>query len=299
MSLLVNRPARDIAVAARGRSGRMLTSVPWQGRVLVGTFQSESTIDATTPAQPIALDELLADLNDTFRTLDVTAADVLLVHRGLVPAVADGARVNLLPEPRLIVHARDGKSGVYSLVGVKFTTARYAAERAVDAICRDLKRPAAPCRTAQSSLPHAGIADVEGRLVESLRALGVDLDRDVASHLTAWYGTEAPAVVQFAAERNLLDRVAPEAPVLTGEIAYAAEHSAAVHLADAVLRRTPLGSAGHPGDAAIARAADVMAETCGWTAERQEREERELYARYDGYAGYVRYQERTDAGQLL
>jgi hypothetical protein len=44
MNLLVNRPARDIATAARGSSGRMLTMVPWQGLVLVGTFQSSEAI---------------------------------------------------------------------------------------------------------------------------------------------------------------------------------------------------------------------------------------------------------------
>ena len=65
-----------------------------------------------------------------------------------------------------------------SLVGVKFTTAAAAAEHAVDAVCAEHRRaPRDRCRTATSALPHAGIADVEGRLVETLRDLGVDADR--------------------------------------------------------------------------------------------------------------------------
>jgi glycerol-3-phosphate dehydrogenase len=76
-------------------------------------------------------------------------------------------------------------------------------------------------------------------------------------------------VVRFSAERSLLDRLTPETAILAGEIVYAAEHAEALDLSDAVLRRTPLGSAGHPGRAAIDRAATLMAQALGWSqAER-------------------------------
>ncbi len=42
-----------------------------------------------------------------------------------------------------------------------------------------------------------------------------------------------------------------------GEILHAVEHEAAITLADAVIRRTEAGSAGHPGDDALAAAAAV------------------------------------------
>ena len=40
MNVLLDRPARDIATAAPGRTGRMLTAVPCQGYVLVGTSKA-------------------------------------------------------------------------------------------------------------------------------------------------------------------------------------------------------------------------------------------------------------------
>jgi glycerol-3-phosphate dehydrogenase len=40
-------------------------------------------------------------------------------------------------------------------------------------------------------------------------------------------------------------------------------------LSDVVLRRTGLGSAGHPGRVALDRAADVMAAAAGWTPEQR------------------------------
>ena len=106
-----------------------------------------------------------------------------------------------------------------SLVGVKFTTSRLAAEAAIDAVCTELGRPKGRCRTGELELPFAGVADVEGRLLESLRALDLSLDRDVLAHLSNWYGTEASDVIRHAREAGLLDRLSPDAPVLTGEIA--------------------------------------------------------------------------------
>ena len=63
---------------------------------------------------------------------------------------------------------------------------------------------------------------------------------------------------------------------MTGaEVAHAARHESAITLADALIRRTEAGSAGHPGDDAIARAATVMARELGWDAPRVASEVRE------------------------
>ena len=91
----------------------------------------------------------------------------------------------------------------------------------------------------------------------------------MAEHLASWYGTEAPAVLRYAAAARLQRRLSAGSPILAGEIAYAVEHAAASHLSDAVLRRTALGSAGHPGSESLRRAAEIMGEKLGWDATRQ------------------------------
>lgn len=273
MNALLNRPARDIATAARSPSGRMLTAVPWRGYLLVGTHQSAGPVapDETGPPGQ-AVDALLEDVNATFPQLCAERPDIRMLHYGLVPAVVRRGRADLLPEARVVRHAAQGRSGVISVVGVKYTTARAAAEQAVNAACAELGRRHARCRTAGQPLPHAGIADVEGRLVESLREVGVTLDRDIADHLAGWYATEAPDVLRFAASAGLLSRLDGGTPMLEGEIAYAAAKAQAVHLTDAVLRRTPLGSAGHPGPRALTRAAEIMGATLGWTPDQRQAE---------------------------
>lgn len=270
MNLLLDRPARDIALAASAASGRMYTAVPWQGRVLVGTYQADAvSLAGGDPAPPGVITAFLADVNSAFPALAATPADIRFVHHGLVPAVIRKGRVDLLPEPAVLTHP--GLSGAVSLVGVKYTTARLAAERAVDALA--LARRSG--RTGTALLPHADVADSDGLLVEVLRQRGRTLDRDVMQHLASWYGTEGAVVVAASAEGDGLERLSPETPVLCGEIAYAARHAAAVRLSDLVFRRTPLASAGHPGDAALQRAAALAAHALGWSDQRT-REELEL-----------------------
>jgi glycerol-3-phosphate dehydrogenase len=74
--------------------------------------------------------------------------------------------------------------------------------------------------------------------------------------------------VRHAAAQKLLDRLDASSPVLAGEIDYAAANAQAVRLSDAVLRRTPLGSAGYPGASALERAAAMLAPRHGWDEPR-------------------------------
>jgi glycerol-3-phosphate dehydrogenase len=55
----------------------------------------------------------------------------------------------------------------------------------------------------------------------------------------------------------------------------------ALTLADALIRRTEAGSAGHPGDDAINRAAEVMAAELGWDERQRRAEIDEVQAFYE------------------
>jgi glycerol-3-phosphate dehydrogenase len=278
MNVLLARPARDIALAAPGRSGRMLTAVPWAGSRLVGTAQSDTTVPAGQGAPSTEeVHAFLEDANTAFPALHAKSDAVRLVHWGLTPALVRAGRAELRPDPEITQHPRQR---MIAMVGVKYTTARAAAEEAIDAAAGMLGNPTRRCRTADTPLPHASIADDEGRLAETQRALGVELPGDISTHLASWYGTEAPEILNHAAARGEIDRLDPVSTVLAGEISYAVETADAIRLSDAVLRRTLLGSAGHPGRAALERAASIMARLRGWSPEEIEREIQLVEQRY-------------------
>ncbi|HUF46365.1 MAG TPA: FAD-dependent oxidoreductase [Vicinamibacterales bacterium] len=281
VNVLVNRPARDIALAGSpGPGGRMLTAVPWAGHVLVGTHQSPEPVEpgeVHAPAEAVAA--LVGEANLAFPSLKLTPADVLLVHHGLVPAVVRGRRAALRGEPLVIGHSAHGAPGVVSLAGTKFTTARSAALEALRAVARELGRSRGSSRTDRAVLPHADIADAEGRLIECMRDVGISLDPDIVDHLSSWYGTEAADVVRHAMSAGGLERLTPETPVLTAEVTYAVDRAAAVRLEDVLLRRTPLSAAGHPGRAVTERVAALMGARLGWPAAQQEAELQSFDAR--------------------
>lgn len=160
MNLVTSRPARQAALVGPTRGGRSLVLLPWQGRSLVGTSESS---DLRQPADQQARREEVAafvsDINATFPALGLKLEEVTLVHRGIVPASVGKAGVSLLGRSRIIDHAQAGTSDLMSIVGVKYTTARVVAERAVDGILRKLGRPAPPCRTAVTVLPDAALDD--------------------------------------------------------------------------------------------------------------------------------------------
>jgi glycerol-3-phosphate dehydrogenase len=269
-----------MAIAAPGPSGQVLTAVPWADVTLVGTWQSDDTMDPATPSDvpgPV-LDAMLKEVNATFPSLQVRVQDVRLIHHGLTPAVVRNGRADLMPASLLLGPGTGTRPGLFAVIGVKFTTARQTAEAAIDRIGQDLGRSIGPSRTATTPLPHARLPDVATDAERGQPP--VDLASGTHAHLLDWYGTEAADVAAFSAAHGLLDPLDAGTPVIAGEIAYAATHAQARRLSDAVLRRTRLGSTGHPGDAALARAAAAMGRILDWTQERQAEEISAVLTRY-------------------
>ena len=60
------------------------------------------------------------------------------------------------------------------------------------------------------------------------------------------------------------------------EILEATRDEMVVTLADAIVRRTPLGALGFPGDVAVARAAGIVGAALGWSVERTQQEVRDV-----------------------
>jgi glycerol-3-phosphate dehydrogenase len=247
MNLLIEcaRPTTDVALVAPSSSGRMLTAVPWRGHVLVGTSQSADAQAPGTRATEADVDAFLAEANSAFPFLAAGRDQIRVVHDGLVPATAGPRGLDLPRDFDVRDHAAAGQPHVVSIIGAKYTTARRAAEVAVDRVCRALGRPAGRSVTAERVLPHAGIADVEGQLIEACRAANVTLPPAVQAHLSGWYGTEAPAVFGYALASPFgLATVTSDSPVLLAELAFARDHAMAVTPDDAIYRRTSLGGTG-------------------------------------------------------
>jgi glycerol-3-phosphate dehydrogenase len=276
MNLVTSKAANDIALAAPSpRGGRMLTLVPWHGRALIGTAQSDGFTQPSDLGVTVAeIDAFIADANAAFPALRLTRDDITLVHRGIVPAEAGkNGRAELLGEPKVLDHARDGVKGAMTVTGVKYTTARAVGARAAAAAAKALGAPARRTDTDTVMLPGAGIADHEALAIETARAVGLELAPPIILHLTAIYGDRCAAIVRLMAQRS--DWRMPLTagrPNVGAEVIHAIREESACTVADIAIRRTELGAAGHPGAEIVNAIAAIAAEELGWDADRRNRE---------------------------
>ncbi len=258
MNLVTRSLVRDRVALGLNRSGRLLCIVPWRDVSIVGTshapYLGEPDAFETAEADVRAL---LDEVNTAYPEAKLVRDDVRLVHRGLLPMVpptagstnGSGGGVTLLKSYRILDHRDEGLSGLVSIVGVKYTTARDVAEKAVDRCLDLLGKPRVSSRSA--------VTPLVGGDFESLTNL---LSSVSLPHLAYSYGSRCGRVLALGD----LDRVSETSPVLAAEIRYGVREEMALDLASVVLRRTELGSAGHPGRPALERAALLVGEELGW-----------------------------------
>jgi glycerol-3-phosphate dehydrogenase len=265
MNIVTARKLTTIGLASRTPSGRALFMVPWRAGALLGTWHSSRPapgVDADITERELEI--FVDECNRVFPSIRLSPDDVTLVHRGLVPAAPQpGGMVIQKKEAEIRDHAADGADGFLSVAGVKYTTARLVAEQAVDLTMRKLGHQPAPCRTAETPLPGGDLSDV-GQLVRTVAENGINAE--TAKHLVFTYGTGYHAVLDCAASNpEWLNRVSRSHPTLQAEVIYAARYEMARTLADAVARRTSLGSAGYPGHEAVATCAGLLRAELGWS----------------------------------
>ena len=271
MNLVTRRDAGDEALGGRSRSGRNLFLVPWRERALFGTWESERPCDPDdTTVTEHEVTAFMGELNQAFPALDLTMDDVTLVHRGVVPAAVKGDQIGLEGHEQIRDHAAQGFDGLLTVAGTKFTTARGVAERVVNTVMSKLQQKPVPCRTATTPLPGGSLRDIGLAIADARREFDEGLPTDTIPHLIAAYGSRYRDVMEIAGTRSdWRTRLAPDSPVIGAELVLAARKEMAPTLADAVIRRTPLGALGHPGDTALDRAAAIVGGELGWSDERR------------------------------
>src|SRR5262245_29907816 len=283
MNLVTSRDAGDEALGGPSATGRNFFLVPWREHAVFGTWESRATVapDGAGPSEQ-DVQEFLKELNAAFPALDLRRDEVTLVHRGAVPAdVNHDGSARLAGDERIEDHAADGADGLLTVTGSKYTTARAVAERVVDRVAQKSGRALRACETATIPLPGGDISNLSAAIGEARRLWDARLPSDTVPHLIAAYGSGYGEVLALSAtRRDWLERVGEGSPVIGGELVWAVRHELALTLQDAVVRRTPLGALGYPGDAAARRAADIVGTELGWDEARKREEIESLRAFY-------------------
>jgi len=274
-------PTRTSGRDSQGQSverGRTLFIAPWLRYSVVGTFHAHyhdapETFRLDRPTIQSWLDELNATIPAARLTLD----DVLHIHRGFLPAQPPDDQadsVHLVRESNIYDHHHeDGIAGLISVVGVKYTTARYTAEKIVDLALAHLGQPAIPGQTANTPLWGGSMEALSPFMIEAVAKRPAHLQRQQMMHLVFSYGTDYETILAYGEEEPAwLQPIGSRTDVLAAEIIHAVRDEMARTLLDVILRRTELGTTGMPTLACLKRCVALMAGELGWDEQKCEQE---------------------------
>jgi glycerol-3-phosphate dehydrogenase len=246
--------------------GRMIFSLPWYGRTLIGTTDNDYEGDTAHPKPGGAdVEYLLAAVNEFFGVA-LTESDLVGAYAGVRPLISTGD-----PRKSVDISRRaelyETSSGMLTITGGKLTTWRRMAKQTVDRLVEREAREA-PCHTAEIPL---GMEARDGDL-EAPEGVG----EESVAQLAFRYGHAARAVLDLAREDpKLAAPIVPGRPDLLAEVAIAVRREQARCVADVLLRRTRLGILAAPRlrDAAAVRPiAEVLGSELGWSRRQIKRE---------------------------
>jgi len=271
---LVEKYAIGLTAEGNGKEDRLHFFVPWHEQTIAGTYYRAHK---GTPDHLQVTDEdieaLLSSLNRAWPGANLTQEDISLVHAGVLPAAhatKPGTEPKLLNHYCLYDHTiRDGRHGLLSLLGVKYTTARGVAQHAVDQVLRKLHIQLPASQSQYRHLPGGDILSFSDFLNSAHAAEQGQANLNTITHLVNNYGTEYRRVLTFAStDPDLLAPLDGNTNVIGAETLFAIREEMALTLGDVCFRRTELASAGAPSDSALAKCARIMATECGWSSER-------------------------------
>ncbi|MFL5830402.1 MAG: glycerol-3-phosphate dehydrogenase/oxidase, partial [Solirubrobacteraceae bacterium] len=256
----------------------VLFVIPWGRHWLIGTTDTEWTLDKAHPAASRAdIDYVLEELNAVLKQ-PLERDDVEGVYAGLRPLLTGESddTSTLSREHAVAVPV----PGLIAVAGGKYTTYRVMALDAVDAAARGMD--AAVPDSVTHLTPLVG-ADGFQALWNRRHALAAESGLHVAriEHLLGRYGTLIHELLSVLAARRELAEPLPGADdYLAVEALYAATHEGALHVDDVLARRTRISiESWDRGEAAAERVAHLMGEVHGWSEEQIEHEVARYHAR--------------------
>jgi glycerol-3-phosphate dehydrogenase len=258
----------------------VLFVIPWEGHWIIGTTDADWRLDRAHPAASAKdIDYLLGEVN-TVLDRPLSTADIEGVYAGLRPLLAgEDEATSALSREHAVV---EPMLGLLLVAGGKLTTYRVMAADVVDRVIRRLGARAPGSRT--DELPLLG-ADGYRRLYADRAGLARrhGVSAGVAEHVVERYGSVATDVLALLAERPELGRPLAGAPdYLAAEVWYAAAAEGALHLEDALARRTRVSiEMSHRGVVSAPHAAALMGDVLGWDAVRRDREVEHYLARVE------------------
>ncbi|XP_057742909.1 glycerol-3-phosphate dehydrogenase SDP6, mitochondrial-like [Arachis stenosperma] len=270
-------------IVPKTKDGRVVFMLPWLGRTVAGTTDSNTTITFLPEPHEDEIQFILDAISD-YLNVKVRRADVLSAWSGIRPLAMNPSAKNTESISRDHVVCED-LPGLITITGGKWTTYRSMAEDAVDAAIKSGKlTPTSGCVTNNLHIVGGEGWDPASFTVLTQQYMRMKIsykgkvvpgvmDTASAKHLSHAYGTLAERVAAIAQDECLGKRLAHGYPFLEAEVAYCARHEYCESAIDFIARRSRLAfldtdAAGR----ALPRVIQILAAEHKWDKSRQKQE---------------------------
>ena len=274
--------------AILSRGNRHIFITPWRNYTLIGVWHKVHHGDPNKfTVTEKELQEYLDEVNAAYPSLDLSLADISRWNAGLVlfgENKSDATDLSFGKRSQIIDHAKDYQmEGLVTLIGVRATTSRGVAEKAIDLVSKKLDGQTGKSRTDSTPIFGGKIECKETFFNTTLPKACSDLAPEIMKALGHNYGSEFEEVLDLVKEDPSLGDAVGNSLVLKAEILHAIRFEMAHKLSDVVLRRTDLATGEYPGEEAMQTCGVIMAQELGWNQEQVEREIQEVKSKFPNH----------------
>ena len=264
-------PTSEAILLTAEADGRVFFIIPWYGRTLLGTTDTDYPGDVDrVVVEDGDVEYLLAAANRYLKTA-WTAQDVIGSYAGLrVMKQSDDA------DPSAVSRDWELKTPgnrLHYAIGGKLTSAREDAAIIVDAVCTHLGVTNA-CATKDRDFPWKPQQDFTAWSEEmGAQAQRLGIDAESANWLMRRHGVRVEQVFRVVEENpQYAGRIVPDLPFIYADLLLCARDEMALHLPDLLRRRMPLLILAQLSAAEVQHLAELVAPELGWDAARIEQE---------------------------
>jgi glycerol-3-phosphate dehydrogenase len=198
-------------------------------------------------------------------------------------------------QSRLIDHRQHGVAGLVSLVSVRYTVARRDAADALDMSESQLGLRNSANDSETRPLQGGDVGDMLAIEREFVARRPHWLPPGAMEGMVRNYGTDVTQLLALAERETHLRRCFAGSHVSHVEAAHAVRKELAQRMTDIVFRRTELGTAGHPGTAALIELQLLLKRELGWSDQRAAAELAAVETQFERYLAIA----PQDAQQVL
>ncbi|HWP91072.1 MAG TPA: glycerol-3-phosphate dehydrogenase/oxidase [Thermodesulfobacteriota bacterium] len=271
--------------ALLSRGNRHLFIAPWRDYTLIGVWHkvfNDAPDKFVLTGQEVQ--KFIDEVNEAYPRLELTPNDVSIWNAGLIlfgDSRQNAADLSFGKRSLIVDHAKDSNvEGLITLIGVRYTTARGIAEKALDMVFKKLGKRARASATAVTPVHGGQIECFDEYLRMAVESCPKALNPRLIPALIHNYGSAYTDVLKYIDQNPAWSETLGESTVIEAEVVHAVREEMAQKLGDVIFRRTDLATGEHPGEAALQRCAYLMAAELGWDEGRVQRELSEVKTRF-------------------